>query len=251
MNKAAYQPVDSMPDGVLVCFSNVADGSVATGGGNKPTSENLRATKAFLEKNEFILPETRIFVTYSEDRTYTDIARVTDENIGNAIPVDALYTTDPNVTISVPVADCVATVVYDPIVRMMCVLHLGRHASTERLIEAFAYEVTRTANTKPENWHVWMSPSLQAAENRMEYFNPPYIEDWLEFQSIDEEGKIHVDVPAHNRDRFMKLGVPADNIYVSPVDTYTDTEYFSHRASVELNDPSRHGRMMVAAMMRE
>lgn len=251
MTTQPYQPVTTFGPGVRVCFSAVSDGSVAVGGGEPPTSTHLRATADFLSKHHFTLPETRIFVTYGPDRTYTDVTRVTSDNRGQSIPVDAIYTTEPAITMSVPVADCVATIVYDPVVRLLGVLHLGRHASVAGLIETFAAEVTQNTPTRPQDWQVWMSPSLQALENRLDYFDPPRPDEWRSFVATDEQGKIHVDVPAHNRQRFELLGVPPFQIYVSQIDTYTDSRYFSHRAATELDDSTRQGRMMVVAEMTE
>ena len=249
MDALLYQPVSTFPVGVKVCFSMISDGSVAVGGGSKPTDDNIRNTKQFLEKYSFPLPSTKLFVTYGLQRTYRDIARVTKENFGQPCLVDAFYTTEPDVTLTLPVGDCIATVVYDPRARLLGILHLGRHASVERLIEAFALKVMGDTDSRPSNWYVWMSPSLQAAENRLEYFDPLHVEEWDNFRSLDAQNMIHIDIPGHNRDRFIQLGVVPERITVSPVDTYTDEQYFSHRAAIENDNTSRQGRMMVAAMM--
>lgn len=249
MDESPYKPVNTFPSGIKVCFSMKSDGSVAVGGGSEPTDENKRNAKQFLDRYNFSLPSTKLFVTYGSDRTYTDVFRVTKNDAGQLLAVDALYTTEKNLTITLPVGDCVATVVYDPTIQLVGVLHLGRHASVERLIEAFAYEVSSTTGSQPADWHVWMSPSLQVAENRLEYFYPPYDEEWDEFRSLDLDNMIHIDIPAHNRDRFIRLGVLPERIVVSSIDTYTDERYFSHRAAIELSDETRQGRMMVAAIM--
>jgi copper oxidase (laccase) domain-containing protein len=251
MNNLLYQPVDTFPLGVNVCFSTKTDGSVAVGGGSEPTDENVRNAKAFLQKHDFVLPSTKLFVTYGADRTYTDIDRVSKDNAGKPFVTDALYTTETGLTMTLTVGDCIATVIYDPIAHLFGVLHLGRHASVEGLIEAFAFEVAATVDSQPSNWRVWMSPSIQLAENRLEYFDPLWPEQWLDYTELDEQNLIHIDVPAHNRDRFIELGVPVAQIDISPIDTYTDKQYFSHRAATELRDESRQGRMMVAAMMTE
>lgn len=249
MKAVLYQPVTELPQGVAVCFSTVADGSTAAGGGDVPTDEQRRRARTFLERHGFVLPSVPLFVTYGDDHTYTDVQRVTVADRGESIPVDALYTTEPGVTLTLPVGDCVATVVYDPVVSLLGVLHLGRHASLAGLIESFAAEVGSAVRSDPNNWHVWMSPSLQVASNKLDYFDPPSADEWRAFVSRDDRGVLHVDIPAHNRERFELLGVKSSRIYASPIDTYTDTRYFSHRAATELGDLSRQGRMMVAAAM--
>lgn len=249
MSSVPYQPVSTLPGEVRVCFSTVADGSLAAGGGNHPTPEHHHNARVFLEQHHFSIPSVRLFVTYGDSHTYTEVRRVGTDERGQEVAADALYTTDPEVTLTLPVADCVATVVYDPVAGLLGVLHLGRHASVSGLIEAFAASVSAQAGSRPENWHVWMSPSLQAASNRLEYFNPLHLQEWEAFTRHDDDGMLRVDIPAHNKERFMLLGVPEGSMYVSSVDTYTDAHYFSYRAAVERNDPSRQGRMAVAAMM--
>jgi copper oxidase (laccase) domain-containing protein len=94
-----------------------------------------------------------------------------------------------------------------------------------------------------------MSPSLKQESDRMQFFEPPHIEDWQPYMNVGSDGLIHINTTGHNISRFERLGVPQENIYASPVNTYTDLRYFSQRAATELNDPSRFGRMMVAASM--
>lgn len=240
-----------MPTGVRVAFSSVEDGSIAAGGGRPSLSEHEKHTINFLTRNGFA-PNGRakVFVTYLPENTYTHIERVRKNDEG-AIKSDALFTTERGKVLTLPVADCIATVVYDPVARMLGVLHLGRHASVAGLIEEFAVRIAEEVGSDPRNWHVWMSPSLKPDHDVMDYFTPRQPEQWSNFQRLREDGKIHLDIPGHNRDRFERLGVDSANIYVSPINTYTDEHYFSHRAATELDRPDRQGRMMVAAVMTD
>lgn len=240
----------AMPPGLRIIFSDAADGSIAAGGGKQSLPIHHENTKKLLLASGMNPSgRTRVFVTYSPDNTYRDIVRVTDQNAGGSIKCDALYTTDIGRVITLPVADCIATVVYDPAAHMLGVLHLGRHASLAGLIEKFASEVENVGSL-PRNWHVWMSPSLQIGSNGLDYFEPLEPEQWTAYQHIDNDGRIHIDIPGHNRKQFEYLGVAPQNMFVSPVDTYSDTNYFSHRAAVNQKLPERDGRMMVAAILK-
>ncbi len=244
-----YKPVHDFANGVRIAFSSAEDGSVAAGGGNPSRAEHEQNTDVFLKKYGFT-PQGRakVFVTYLPENTYTHIERV-DETTSGSIQSDALFTTEPGKLITLPVADCIATIVYDPVARMVGVLHLGRHASIAGLIEEFAVRVADEVGSDPRDWHVWMSPSLQVRSNALDYFEPPHPDHWQGFMKPDADGKIHIDIPGHNRSRFERLGVGRANIYVSPIDTYTDERYYSHRAATESGRPKRQGRMMVAAVM--
>ncbi len=246
-----YKPIDTMPPSVRLAFSSVEDGSIAAGGGRPSLPEHEANAEKFLRAHGFESSgRAKVFVTYLSNNTYTHIERV-DESAVGAIKSDALFTTVHGKTIMLPVADCIATVVYDPVVSMLAVLHLGRHASVAGLIEEFAVRVADELGSDPRDWHVWMSPSLKPDHDVMDYFDPPRPEEWQGFMTTRDDGKIHIDIPGHNRERFERLGVPQTHISISPLNTYTDERYFSHRAATELNRPERQGRQMVAAMMIE
>ena len=245
-----YLPIDTFPKGIRAIFSSAHDGSIAAGQGKPDQPEHISARNQLLQDYFRTNGFNRVFVSYKPDNTYTHIERLAsdaDENIF----CDALYTTEPDKVITLPVADCIATVVYDPIARMLGVLHLGRHSSIAGLIEEFAVEVADSVGSDPRDWHVWMSPSIKQESDRMDYFDPPYPDHWKGFTRIGSDGKIHIDTSGHNTARFERLGVKQENIYVSPINTYTDNHYFSQRAADELRDVSRYGRMMVAACMTD
>lgn len=230
---------------VELIFSTADDGSMTAGGGQATSSDHAANVTTFLKQHGFPLERSRVFVTYGVERTYVDIARVDQSNVGQEILADALYTTEPGRVITLPVADCIATVVYDPVTGMLGVLHLGRHSSVAGLIEHFVIEVADTIGSDPRDWCVWMSPSLRQAHDRMEYFAPADEDEWRDFVDTRADG-IYIDVVGHNRARLERAGVSPGNIIISPIDTYTDERFFSHRAARELGQPSRRGRMMVA-----
>lgn len=243
-----YKPVHNFAKGVSIYFTDASDGSVAAGAGNPATPENIVNSKQFFTRHGLVYKNrTSFFGTYTPENTYTDIVRADDSLKNKRFTTDAVFTTDPHHPLTLTVADCVATVVYDPVAGMLGVLHLGRHGSVAGLIEEFTVRVADELGSDPHDWHVWMSPSLQKESNIMDYFEPPQPEEWEQWQYRDTEGILHIDIPGHNRARFERAGVKPENIYVSPIDTYTDRRYFSHRAATEGGQPSRQGRMMVVA----
>lgn len=220
---------------------------MASGGGIPSTSDHSRNADEFLKKHEFPLERNRILVTYDDEREYIDIVRVDDENAGSDIKADALYTTDVGRVLTLPVADCVATVVYDPVTGMLALLHLGRHSSVAGLIEHFILEVADRLGSDPRDWHVWMSPSLRQMNDRLDFFAPANTDEWRDFVRQETDG-FYVDTTGHNRARFVRAGVPEKNIIISPDDTFDNTKYFSHRAANVTKNDARQGRMMLAVM---
>lgn len=232
-----------------IAFSSRSDGSMATGQGKPQTREQKANVEKFLAKNHFQPRRTSMQVTYDLNRSYTDIERITSENSDGLIYADAVYTTEPRQVLVLPVADCVATVIYDPATNMLGLLHLGRHSSVAGLIEAFIIEVSDVLGSDPHDWQIWMSPSLTVEHDRLDFFDPIDSEEWRSFVHRDESG-IYIDTIGHNQARFIRAGVRPKNIIISPSDTYGDDNYFSHRAYLD-GHSSKAGRMIVTAAITE
>lgn len=234
-------------DDVEIIFSNVSDGSMAAGGGADSSTIHKANAARFLRKHQFNSRRSRILVKYDASRTYTDVVKLSDALASQDVPCDALYTTQPGKVITLPVADCIATVVYDPATNMLGVLHLGRHSSVAGLIENFTIEVADNIGSDPRNWYVWMSPSLQKQHDRLDYFETIDSDEWRDFVQVKDSG-IYIDTIGHNRARFIRAGVKPDNIIVSNIDTYGHKSYFSHRAYLD-GQTEKNGRMMLAVRL--
>lgn len=231
---------------VSIVFSDRRDGSMAAGGGQPLQDEHQRNAENILRAAK--LPHanrTPLYVTYGADRTYVDVERVTKHNMGQPLYADAAYTTVANAVISLPVADCVATVVFDPKTAMLGVLHLGRHSSVAGLIEHFIIDVADTLGSDPRDWHVWMSPSLRLENDQLEYFDPPEPQQWEGFVAW-RNNVIHIDTVGHNVARFVRAGVEPSRVVVADADTFSDDKYFSHRAAMQ-GKADKQGRMALFA----
>lgn len=232
---------------VKAIFTSATEGSIATGQGLPDSALNTNRRKTIIKQMFGNAAHTKMVIRYDDRQTYRHIEQWVDVD---EIACDALYTTQPRAVIALPVADCLATLVYDPVVHMLGILHLGRHSSVAGLIESFVIEVADTLGSDPRDWSVWMSPSISKEHDRMDYFNPPNPDEWTAFTSHKADG-IYLDVAGHNIARFERAGVLSHNIYKAPEDTYSNELYFSQRAADEQLNPIRQGRMMLAASLLE
>lgn len=139
---------------------------------------------------------------------------------------DALIIRTPGVGLFLPIADCIATVMYDPKQRVLALLHLGRHSTLTDLVA----DVVRrfiVYGSRPEDTIVWMSPSIKSESYKMEYFDQSDDSRWREFCVKDESG-YYVDLPGFNESMFLVAGVPPQNINISPINVASGPGYFSH-----------------------
>ena len=180
-------------------------------------------------------------ISYGEDRTYDNIVEVTSPDT-HGVSADVLYTEQPGVGLFLPIADCVATVIYDPIRKALALAHLGRHATVAgTMAKTIAFFVARGSD--PQDLHIWMAPSVKQPSYRMEYFNAANNPDWQRYCDHRSEG-FYLDLPGYNRAVAVGQGVDLERIDVSPVDTATSTDYFSHSKG------DQTGRFAVVAMIR-
>lgn len=183
-------------------------------------------------------------IIYDERATYELIAEVdmrsTTKHTSEVV-ADALFTETPGVGLFLPVADCVATVVHDPISGRLALMHLGRHSTLTNLITKTIRHFEQRGS-RPEDLIVWMSPSAQRETYKLDHFDRKDEPDWRPYCDVKPDG-VYIDMQGYNRQRFVDCGVRAENIHVSSINTMTSEDYFSHAVG------DIHGRMAVVAMM--
>lgn len=216
-----------------VAVSSQEDGTM-TFRGNDP-DQVVKNRQAFLEKVGINLSlATLVQVTYDDDFARYHTVNDSHKGEGMSVPqskiiADALVTTSPNHALFLPIADCCAVVLFDPVKKILMVSHVGRQSvevdgarrSVKYLIQNHAVDPTLLL--------VWLSPAVGKATY------PLY--------AFDNRG-LH-EVIVH---QLKRAGVKKENIEVSGVDTAFDNKYFSHsqyRAGARNDD----GRFAVVAMM--
>lgn len=184
-------------------------------------------------------------IIYDDSGTYSLIADVDNRSTSKStfeIVADALFTRSIGVGMILPVADCVATVVYDPIKRSLALAHLGRHSTLTDIIEKLVGHF-ELHDSNASDLIVWMSPSARKESYRLEYFDHAENPAWNGFLE-HKDGSFYLDIPGYNRQRFLDAGLNPINIHDSGIDTFTNPDYYSH------SNGDIHGRFAVLAMMR-
>lgn len=242
---ARDQP-DCFPSNIIVAVSSTDDGTMLNRTLGVHSSEVIENRRAFCESRG-VSYDSVVYqnIVYGSDKTYDHIA-VVDKSMSTAsvggIEADALFTKTPGVGLFLPVADCVATVVYDPTHDYLAMVHLGRDSTVNglmvKVINKFALEGSSLADLV-----VWMSPSAKSETYVMQWFDQENEPDWQGFIHKTDSG-IHLDLPGFNKAACLAAGVHEDNMHISPINTMTSDQYFSH----SMGDVS--GRFAVIAMMK-
>ena len=243
---AADQPV-CFPSDLLVAVSSKDDGTMLNRIRGRHVSEILENRRQFCDQTGVKYDDVVYHViSYDQAQTFDTIAEVTETDTvkcnNEGIFADALYTEMAGVGLFLPVADCIATVIYDPKRRALMLAHLGRHSTVAQLMtRAIQYFARRGSRTK--DLQIWMSPSITQKNYRMDYFNHTNDTNWHNFCRQTADG-IYLDMQGFNRSLAIQAGVPAENIFISSIDTADDPNYFSH-SSGDIG-----GRFVVVACMK-
>ncbi len=212
-----------------VIMSNKSDGSMKSSHGLNFSENNKKRTE-FLQKNH-INPDnvTLVRLSYDSDNykrylTIDDSLKGDGITIESTIKADALVVTKPNHALFLPLADCIGAVIYDPMLNILMVSHLGRH-NLEQYggTESINYLV-KNHNVDPKRLTVWLSPSAGKDSYPVFKFN--------------NQGLNEIAIK-----QLTKAGVLTENITVSPIDTTNDEDYYSHSQFLKGNqqDDGRFG----------
>ena len=243
---AADQPTCFLSD-LLVAVSSKDDGTMLNRIRGRHVAEVLDNRRRFCDQIGVNYDDVVYHViSYDQGQTFDAIADVTEADTtrhnSEGIFADALYTEAVGIGLFLPVADCIATVIYDPKRRALMLAHLGRHSTVAQLMSrAVRYFVERGSQAK--ELQIWMSPSITQKNYRMDYFDHTNDTNWHNFCHQTADG-IYLDMQGFNRSLAIQVGVPADNIVMSSIDTADDPNYFSHSSG------DTAGRIVVVAMMR-
>ena len=243
---AADQPT-YFPSDLLVAVSSKDDGTMLNRIRGRHVAEVLENRRRFCDHIGVKYDDVVYHViSYDQGQTFDNIAEVTETDTtrhnNEGIFADALYTEAAGIGLFLPVADCIATVIYDPKRRALMLAHLGRHSTVAQLMsQAVQYFVERGSQEK--DLQIWMSPSITQKNYRMDYFDHTNDTNWHNFCRQTADG-IYLDMQGFNRSLAIQAGVPAKNIFISPIDTADNPNYFSHSSG------DFGGRFAVVACMK-
>ncbi len=234
------------PPGVLVRVSSKYNGTVLNKAVGTHEGVGMTNRQQFCSDNGV---EYRNVVyqriKYGDDHTYdviTDVdASDTTEYVSERAG-DALFTRSVGVGLFLPVADCIATVIYDPSHKYLALLHLGRHSTMANLMsKTIDHFVER--GSKAEELIIWMAPSVQKSHYVMQYFDHKDEPEWQGYVEVRDDG-IYLDLHGYNHSQALEHGVLAKNIHQSDVNTAIHPDYYSH------SQGDKTGRFAVLAIIQ-
>ena len=137
---------------------------------------------------------------------------------------DAMIAPEPGVSLLIKVADCQAVLLYDPILKMLGLVHSGWRGSVQNVIGVTVTEMARLGAV-PGRMLAAVAPSLGPCCAEFVNHALELPRDFLEFQVT----KNHFDFWAVSRKQLNGCGLADRNIEIAGLCTKCSPEFFSYR----------------------
>ncbi len=231
-----------MNNEVIIGVSTVADGNMSVNWGDEEIVSSNR--EQFLQKlgikiedcvKASLLSGTEIWVVGNEDK-------------GKMFECDALVTTEKGLPLWMVVGDCLPVVIYDPVIYVVALVHLGWRGVDGKLVNK-VIKLLSGLGSQTKDLEIWIGPGIR----RESYIWEPEVvvqkDDplWMPFLE-NRNGMTHIDLLGYVKTQLIDSGVRSENIEDSGIDTGSDPNYFSHYRSIRTGQPE--GRFAVVAILK-
>ncbi|MDM8525973.1 peptidoglycan editing factor PgeF [Desulfococcaceae bacterium HSG8] len=155
---------------------------------------------------------------------------------------DAVITNIPDRVLVIPVADCQAVLIYDPVRHVVANIHSGWRGSVNNIIGKTIRKMEKHFYCKPKDMFAGIGPSLGPCCAEFINYKKEIPETFWKYRNHSD----HFDFWAVSKDQLADTGVSRENIYSSGQCTRCNTDlFFSYRGEVTT------GRFAVGVVMRE
>jgi YfiH family protein len=151
------------------------------------------------------------------------LVRADSKQVGDC---DALITAENNLGLMIKHADCQATILYDPIHRVLANVHAGWRGNVKNVYLATVQKMAQAFGSKPEDLLVGVSPSLGPNHAEFKNFREEFPEEFWDFQVRPH----YFDLWGIARHQLEQCGVLPHHIEIAGICTYANAQdYFSYR----------------------
>lgn len=240
-----YYGIDKFPE-IKYAISDVSDGNMSYVWGNY--EKVLKNRKTFLSRNNFdINCVINMHINNAEKVVVVnenDIGRGM-YNVDDAIQADGIMTNNKDVGLLLAIGDCSPVILYDDTTSTLGLIHINRkNASIAKVAVELA--ILRFGS-KANNLKIFIGPSIQ--KESFKIINPiqSELDDWHDYLHNLDNGETEIDMVGYIKHKFIESGVLDKNIYITDVDTYKESNLFSHYRAIRTKETE--GRFAVVAKL--
>ncbi len=160
---------------------------------------------------------------------------------------DALITPIANQVISFFVADCFPVVLFDPIQKVIALVHCGWRSLDLDILKKTVNQMRTKFLTESQDIHAWVGPGI-CTKHYLHKTPPEQFKDprWKGCMSKNEHNLYSINLSQFINNSLVQLGIKSTEITFSDTCTFESTnQLFSHTRSKQTHEPD--GRFVVAA----
>jgi len=162
-----------------------------------------------------------------------------------SLQADALVTNVPNVVLTILTADCVPLLVVDPVHQAIGAIHAGWRGTQQEIVRKTIEKMAALYGTEPADLIVGIGPAIGGCCYEVGAEVADHFTAYPQAIVPKDNGKYLLDTKLINARQLEALGVPPNQIEISPICTSCEHErFFSYRA-----DAGTAGRFMSCVML--
>lgn len=164
-------------------------------------------------------------------QSHQDECFVADAKICFYQTADAIITQEKNLPLLIRTADCIPVFVFDPVTKTIANIHAGWRGQSKKIVTKTIQTMIKNFQVSPKNLLVFAGPSL--GKNHAIFSDPKNeLDAWLH-PFIQKNNA--VDLKSALQFELESLGIPPEQIEISPICTFKENALPSWRREKSMN----------------
>lgn len=171
---------------------------------------------------------------YAEQIHSSNIAVVGKKDQGTIIKgVDALVTNASNLCLCIKTADCLPIILYDPVKKVLAVVHAGWRGTLKNISTDSARKMTNEFKVNPKDLIIGIGPSIGSKDYLVKFdVAGMFIKSgYGAFLNKVSSARWELDLLEVNLAQLEQAGANKNNIETSGISTFTSENFYSYRRS--------------------
>lgn len=237
---------------LLSCKNVIAGQSTRLGGKSQPPFSTLNLGLNTDDDPQVIRENRTLFfnsIGIREDRVAgahqvhgTEILEVNSPGLHEGY--DAFITNRKQILLTVTVADCTPILICDPVRNAIAAIHAGWKGTAYKIVQKTLSKMQNRYGTEGKDCFAYIGTCIDECSFEVDAdVADEFSEKFKRWDS--QKGKFFVDLKLANKQQLLNMGVPEDQIEISPFSTFTHNDrFFSYR-----KEGGQTGRMLAVIGM--
>lgn len=167
----------------------------------------------------------------------------------NTLVADGLITKEKNLYLFLLIADCLPIIFFDTRQKIVGLVHAGWKSTEEKIAFKTVKKMETDLGCNTDDIFVAIGPSIHKHSFRFRDPIQKQLKGWEPFLKDLPSGQTAIDIIGYNKKQLENAGIISQNIFISPIDTGQDPNFFSHYRDSR-DSPENEGRFACIAGLK-